>query len=127
MRDKGLQNFICAVLGLAIGALICLAVDCHAAPVPGDYERIKYATAFQKAFQANGYEVWTAVYGPEKANLLIVCKEFNNPEIVKNLIHDAIVQWDAFGFKEIMFTSGEATMFLDVKKALAIIQKKEAM
>jgi len=125
--DKELQRIIVCLLGLALGAMLCLAVDSHSAPVHGDFERIKYATAFQKAFQANGYDVWTAVYGPEKSNLLIKCQDFNDPEIVKNLIHDAIVEWNAFGFKEIMFTSGEATMFLDVKKALDVLNKKEKM
>jgi hypothetical protein len=126
-RDRHIKRLIAAVLGLALGAMLCLAIDAKAAPVPGDFERVKYANAVQKDFEKNGYEVWTAAYGPEKTGLLIKCDYFRDGEIILNLVRDHAKEWQAFGFKEVILTSGEVTMYLDVKKAVDIIDKKESM
>jgi len=130
MSDKGFNNLVAAVLGMAIAGVIVCALyveNCQAAPHPGDFERIKYATALEKAFQANGYDVWTAAYGDKKDSLLIKCAMFVDSEIVIVLIRESVVQWMAFGFKEVLITSGEVTVFVDVQKAWDIVTKKARM
>ena len=125
--DRQLKNLIAAMLGLAIGALICMAVDCHAAPVAGEFERVKYANALQRDFQRSGYELWTAAYGPEKSSLFIKSPEFVDPDIVSSFIKDTLIEFEAFGFVDVMLSTGEVNMVLNIKKASDIAKKKEVM
>ena len=127
MRDRRLKNLIAAMLGLGLGAMLCLAIDLHAAPVAGEFERVKYANALQKDFQRSGYELWTAAYGPDKSSLFIKSPEFVDPDVVSSFIKDTLVEFEAFGFIDVMLSTGEVNMVLNIKKASDIAKKKEVM
>ncbi len=130
MKDRALKNVIAALLGLAIGLLILMAVGierCQAAPVAGEFERVKYANALQRDFQRSGYEIWTAAYGPEKSSLFIKSPEFVDPDVVSSFIKDTLVEFEAFGFVDVMLSTGEVNMVLNIKKASDIAKKKEVM
>lgn len=129
MKDKAFWNLIAALLGMAVGALIvfALATEIYAAPVAGEFERVKYANALQRDFQRSGYEMWTAAYGKEKNNLFIKCADFVDPEIVANFIKDTLVEFEAFGFVDVMMTTGEVSMVLNVQKAGDKAKKKESL
>ena len=130
MKDKAFWNLISALLGMAVGTLLLLSVvssDCFAAPVAGEFERVKYANALQRDFQRSGYELWTAAYGQDKSILFIKSPEFVDPDVVSSFIKDTLVEFEAFGFIDVMLSTGEVNMVLNIKKASDIAKKKEVM
>ncbi len=125
-RDRHLKRLIAAVLGMALGAMLCLAIDLHAKEAT-EQHRVKYAAIVENMFLEEGYQLSITPHGFENRELTFVCEDFVDGEIVKNIIADSVAEWKFFGFKFITFTAGEVRMTIDVDKAYDIKVGKETM
>jgi len=125
-RDRHIKRLIAAVLGMALGAMLCLAIDLHAKEAT-EQHRVKYAAIVENMFLEEGYQLSVTPHGFQNRELTFVCEDFVDGEIVKNLIADSVAEWKFFGFKYITFTTGKVMMIIDVNKAYDISVKKEKM
>ena len=124
--DRRLRNLIAAVLGLAMGAMLCLAIDCHAKEAT-EQNRVKYAAIVENMFLENGYQLSITPHGFENRELTYVCEDFDDEGIIRNIIEDSLNEWKFFGFKYITFTTGDLSIIVDVNETYDIRVGKVSM